>query len=118
LITSDHGEEFGEHAFFGHAHNTNLDAISVPLVILSPRVPEGRLVSDPVSLRDLPATVVDLLDVSRGAPFSGQSLLADRGLTASGSKISSRPPRKHQSRLQRFRVIASRRARNRSSASK
>ena len=41
IITSDHGEEFGEHLFFGHAHNTNLDAIGVPLVILSPRAPGG-----------------------------------------------------------------------------
>ena len=42
IITSDHGEEFGEHAFFGHAHNTNLDAIGVPLVILSPRRPRAE----------------------------------------------------------------------------
>ena len=39
IITSDHGEEFGEHSFFGHAYNTNLDAIGVPLVIVSPRAP-------------------------------------------------------------------------------
>ena len=74
IITSDHGEEFGEHAFFGHAHNTNLDAIGVPLVILSPRVPAARLVSNPVSLRDLPATVVDLLGLADGSPFPGSSL--------------------------------------------
>ena len=74
IITSDHGEEFGEHAFFGHAHNTNLDAIGVPLVILSPRAPKGRVVSSPVSLRDLPATVVDLLGLSEGSPFPGRSL--------------------------------------------
>ena len=42
IITSDHGEEFGEHIFFGHAHNTNLDAIGVPLVILSPRAPRAE----------------------------------------------------------------------------
>ncbi len=41
IITSDHGEEFGEHLFFGHAHNTNLDAIGVPLVILSPARPRA-----------------------------------------------------------------------------
>ncbi len=76
IITSDHGEEFGEHAFFGHAHNTNLDAIGVPLVILSPRAPAGRVVKSPVSLRDLPATVVDLLGLSDGSPFPGRSLTA------------------------------------------
>jgi arylsulfatase A-like enzyme len=76
IITSDHGEEFGEHLFFGHAHNTNLDAIAVPLVILSPRAPRGRVVHSPVSLRDLPATVVDLLGLSDGSPFQGRSLTA------------------------------------------
>jgi arylsulfatase A-like enzyme len=76
IITSDHGEEFGEHIFFGHAHNTNLDAIGVPLVILSPRAPAGRVVSNPISLRDLPATVVDLLGLADGSPFPGRSLTA------------------------------------------
>ncbi len=80
IITSDHGEEFGEHLFFGHAHNTNLDAIGVPLVILSPRAPAGRVVSSPVSLRDLPATVVELVGLSAGSPFPGRSLTAYWGL--------------------------------------
>jgi arylsulfatase A-like enzyme len=76
IITSDHGEEFGEHLFFGHAHNTNLDAIGVPLVILSPRAPRGKVVYSPVSLCDLPATVVDLLGLADGSPFPGRSLSA------------------------------------------
>ena len=76
IITSDHGEEFGEHLYFGHAYNTNLDAIGVPLVILSPRAPAGQVVSGPVSLRDLAATVVDLLGLSAGSPLPGRSLAA------------------------------------------
>lgn len=76
IITSDHGEEFGEHLYFGHAYNTNLDAIGVPLVILSPRAPKGWVVSGPVSLRDLAATVVDLLGLSAGSPLPGGSLAA------------------------------------------
>jgi arylsulfatase A-like enzyme len=76
IITSDHGEEFGEHLYFGHAYNTNLDAIGVPLVILSSRAPKGRVVSGPVSLRDLAATVVDLLGLSAGSPLPGRSLAA------------------------------------------
>jgi arylsulfatase A-like enzyme len=76
IITSDHGEEFGEHLYFGHAYNTNLDAIGVPLVILSPRAPKGWVVSGPVSLRDLGATVVDLLGLSAGSPLPGRSLAA------------------------------------------
>jgi arylsulfatase A-like enzyme len=48
----------------------------VPLVILSPTVPAERVVADPVSLRDLPATVTDLIGLSAGSPFPGQSLAA------------------------------------------
>ena len=36
IITSDHGEAFGDHGFFGHVYGVNLDEIGVPLVILSP----------------------------------------------------------------------------------
>ncbi len=61
IITSDHGEAFGDHGYFGHSYSLYLDEIGVPLVILSPGAPAGRVVDSPVSLRDLPATVVDLL---------------------------------------------------------
>jgi arylsulfatase A-like enzyme len=50
--------------------------VGVPLVILSPGAPAGRVVTDPVSLRDLPATVVDQLGLSAGSPFPGRSLAA------------------------------------------
>ena len=63
-------------ACFGHGTSLYLDQIAVPLVILSPDAPAGRVVADPVSLRDLPATVVDLLGLSAGSPFPGHSLAA------------------------------------------
>jgi arylsulfatase A-like enzyme len=76
IITSDHGEGFGEHRFFGHSYTANIEEIGVPLVILSPASPAGRVVDSPVSLRDLPATVVDLLGISAASPFPGGSLAA------------------------------------------
>ena len=36
IITSDHGEAFGDHGIFGHSHSVYLDEIGVPLVILAP----------------------------------------------------------------------------------
>ena len=84
IITSDHGEAFGDHGFFGHSHSVFLDEIGVPLVILSPGAPAGRVVDHPVSLRDLPANrVVDLLGLSADTPFPGRSLAAYFG-TARG----------------------------------
>ena len=41
IITSDHGEAFGDHGHFGHALSLFLDEIGVPLVILSPGAPRG-----------------------------------------------------------------------------
>jgi arylsulfatase A-like enzyme len=76
IVTADHGESFGDHRVFGHGAALYLDQTSVPLVILSPGAPAGRTVTDPVSLRDLPATVVDRLGLSVGSPFPGQSLAA------------------------------------------
>jgi arylsulfatase A-like enzyme len=76
IIASDHGEEFGEHDLFDHGHSLYLDAVHVPLVILAPAVPAGRIVAEPVSLRDLPATIVDLMGLANHSPFPGRSLAA------------------------------------------
>jgi arylsulfatase A-like enzyme len=74
IVTSDHGESFGDHGVFLHGNNVLLDEVAVPLVILSPDAPANRIVSEPVSLRDLPATVVDQLGLSADSPFPGHSL--------------------------------------------
>ena len=71
IITSDHGEAFGDHGVFGHSYTVNLDEIGVPLVVLSPGAPAGKEVNASVSLRDLPATVADLLGLAAGSPFPG-----------------------------------------------
>jgi arylsulfatase A-like enzyme len=76
ILTSDHGESFGDHGIFLHGASLYLDEVAVPLVILSPDAPAGHIVTEPVSLRDLPATVVDQLGLSEGSPFPGRSLAA------------------------------------------
>ena len=76
IITSDHGEALGMHGMIGHSYSASLEETGVPLVILSPAAPAGRVVDSPVSLRDLPATVVDMLGLSAASPFPGRSLTA------------------------------------------
>ncbi len=62
IITSDHGEGFGEHGEYLHGTSLYQQQTRVPLLVLSPgRVPGGLRVRETVSLRDLPATVMDLL---------------------------------------------------------
>ena len=74
IITSDHGEQFGEHGVFNHGFSLYAHEVHVPLLIIAPTGPAGRTVSQPVSLSDLPATVVDLLELGEGSPFPGRSL--------------------------------------------
>jgi len=78
IITSDHGEEFSEHGIPGHGHSLYISSLHVPLVIsFPPRVPAGGIVSEWVSLRDLPATIIDLIKpkhLPQGNPFPGDSL--------------------------------------------
>ena len=75
VITSDHGELHGEHSVYGHGSHLYGPAVDVPLLIVGPKgVPQHKTVAQPVSLRDLPATVVDLLGFERPTPFSGRSL--------------------------------------------
>ena len=77
VITADHGEGLGEHDLFEHGESLYSTEIRVPLLIVPParggRLPQ-RVVRKTVSLRDLPATVVDLVGLGRGAPFPGASL--------------------------------------------
>jgi arylsulfatase A-like enzyme len=77
IVTADHGEAFGDHpGIFTHANSVYLDEVGVPLVMIGPGAPAGRQVPYPVSLRDLPATVLDQLGLAAGSPLPGHSLAA------------------------------------------
>ena len=76
LVTSDHGEGLGEHNLFDHGESLYRTEIRVPLVIVPPSgLSRSAVVGETVSLRDLPATIVDLLDLGTGSPFPGKSLV-------------------------------------------
>jgi arylsulfatase A-like enzyme len=72
VIAADHGEEFGEHGLMRHGNSLYAQALHVPLVVAFPgRVPAGRRFGEPVSLRDVAATVLDLtspVDGGHGSP--------------------------------------------------
>jgi arylsulfatase A-like enzyme len=75
IITSDHGEHFGEHGTFDHGFSLYAHEVHVPLLLISSNVPAGRTFDEPVSLRDIPATVADVAGLgSLGSPFPGRSL--------------------------------------------
>lgn len=73
VVTSDHGEQFGEHDLRLHGNSLYRPVLHVPLVLLNALgVPAGHRVARPVSLRDLPATLLDLASI--GAELPGVSL--------------------------------------------
>jgi arylsulfatase A-like enzyme len=75
IVTSDHGEHFGEHGLQLHGNSLYLPLLHVPLVLWNPgSVPSGLRVPALVSLRDIPATVLDLLGGGSDVAFPGSSL--------------------------------------------
>jgi arylsulfatase A-like enzyme len=75
IIASDHGESFGEHAgVFCHGTSLYQTELHVPLLIVPPGGVTGHVVKETVTLRDLAATIVDVLDLEAGSPFPGSSL--------------------------------------------
>jgi len=74
VVTSDHGELFGEHGVIAHGNNLYLPVLHVPLLLIAPgRAPEGLRVQRLAALRDLPATLLEMAGVANpGLP--GHSL--------------------------------------------
>jgi arylsulfatase A-like enzyme len=88
VVTSDHGEEFYEHGLMSHGSSLYRPSLHIPLVIsFPPHVPTGKVVRDPVTFRDLPATVVDLLKLEGDPALPGTSLARywDGGRSTSGA---------------------------------
>jgi arylsulfatase A-like enzyme len=77
IVTSDHGEQFGEHGLFDHGNSLYLPLLHVPLTIrFPPRAAKGHRVTSAVTLRDLAATIIDLAGVKPDGEWPGRSLAA------------------------------------------
>lgn len=75
IITADHGEHFGEHGLMTHGNSCHQSLTHVPLVVVFPgRVPAGRRIDQPVSLRDVAATILSLTECQGREHIPGASL--------------------------------------------
>jgi arylsulfatase A-like enzyme len=78
IVVSDHGESFGEHGnVFCHGSSLYDTEVRVPLLIIPPskmETPAGLAIRDPVSLRDIAATIVDMAGLTAVSSFPGNSL--------------------------------------------
>jgi len=90
VVTSDHGEEFWDHAKLGlelggdprgrygvgHGHTMFDELLRVPWVMMGPGIPAGVRVGCTVGHQDLLPTILPLLGVEVPTSLPGQNLLA------------------------------------------
>jgi arylsulfatase A-like enzyme len=89
VFTSDHGQEFGEHGIYGHGKSLYRREIQVPLIVSMPGlIPASVRIPTPVSLLDIPATILDLVAPDEKNALPGQSLAS---LWKSSQPVSSWP---------------------------
>jgi arylsulfatase A-like enzyme len=64
VVTSDHGELFGEHGLIEHRGNVYPELVKIPLLLAAPgRLPEGVRIKTPVQLQDVYPTLLDLAGI-------------------------------------------------------
>lgn len=79
IITSDHGESFGaqstqDHDPAGHGTSLYTEQTKVPLFVVYPdKIPDARKVKVTVSLRDIPKSITQILNMAN-SPFIGHAL--------------------------------------------
>ncbi len=76
VVTSDHGEEFGEYGKFGHGISVNQELVDVPFLIsYRPWTKQGRVVSQDVEVVDILPTVLDAAGIEKPKSLQGASLV-------------------------------------------
>jgi arylsulfatase A-like enzyme len=76
VVTADHGEEFGEHGVMTHGRTLFNGVMHIPLIIVAPGYPAGRVVDQPVSLIDVAPTLLELSGLPPAPTFEGRSLVS------------------------------------------
>ncbi len=76
ILTSDHGEAFGEHKMERHGFEIWENLIRVPLFILAPEA-SARRVAETRSAIDLAPTILEFLGAPAESTFEGKSLVGE-----------------------------------------
>jgi arylsulfatase A-like enzyme len=77
VVTGDHGEEFGEHGWFGHNWSLYEAEVRVPCVFIGPRLaPLGRRSRVVGGHVDLWATITDVCGLPADPRWQGRSLVS------------------------------------------
>lgn len=84
VVSSDHGELFGEHGLFAHGGELYTQVLRVPLLVAGPGVARGTRVETAVSLTDVAATLLGLVDEGRGTEPRTAEAFDPRGRSLAG----------------------------------
>lgn len=94
VITSDHGEEFGERGAWGHAHTLYAEQLHVPLIMSGGGLPAGLVVDGAVGTQDIAPTLAAMAnqppmtaDGLNLAPAIGGAALPERAFTAETTRF-------------------------------
>ncbi len=97
VLTSDHGEEFGDHGGFEHGHTLYDELLHIPLIIRTPGISPkrgegsanavGMAVTTTVRLIDIAPTLCELVGIDPDPAFLGKSLV----MLLQGKKEKDRP---------------------------
>ncbi|MDG1482570.1 MAG: sulfatase [Myxococcota bacterium] len=89
VVTSDHGEEFGERGSWGHAHTLYAEQLHIPLIVSGPGIPGGTVIEEWVGNHDIAPTIagwvngtlaadgINLAPAMEGAPVPSRAFLAE-----------------------------------------
>lgn len=75
VLTSDHGEAFGDHGLFFHGQNLYNEIIRVPLIMHVPKW-KARRIPGPVSIIDIAPTLLNMQELTVPEDFEGESLVS------------------------------------------
>jgi arylsulfatase A-like enzyme len=87
IVTADHGEAFGEHGLYRHAHELWEELVHVPLLVVVPGTKPRRVLAARSQI-DLGPTILDLTGVGKRTELRGESLVPE---IMSGSDAPARP---------------------------
>jgi arylsulfatase A-like enzyme len=82
ILTSDHGEEFGEHGSTGHGRTLHREVLQVPLIVSAQGLLPPARVTTPASLLDVAPSILNLLGLAADPEHRGVSLVATARGTA------------------------------------
>ena len=75
VYTADHGDWLGDHGLLLKGPILYESLLRVGCIMKGPNIPKNRVINDPVSTLDIPATFYDYANISKPMDLNGKSLM-------------------------------------------